>query len=109
MFKCVFEKHQTHVGIDFVVFVKSFSYKGFEFPFLVGHLVVDSVSSDSLREVTVDQGFGIVLGEVSLEVELSSERLFDDVEKDFPQSLHVFNGNESVSVGSFDFVNPKFK
>lgn len=61
VFECVFEEHESHIRIEVVIFIQCFLNVELQFVVLVGHLIVESFSSNALVEVAEDQLFRVVL------------------------------------------------
>jgi len=77
------------------------------FQFLIGHLVINTFTSDSVHEITEKKIFGILGLEVSGEIEFG-ELFFNQVKHKGFVGYDVFHGNQSVTVSSFAFMDPDF-
>lgn len=73
VFDGIFEEHQAHVGVIVVVLLQGILDVMFQF--IIGHQVVETLTADSLGEVTEDEVFGVLGLEVALEVELGEALL----------------------------------
>lgn len=82
----VFEKHESHESVVIVVFFQCFS--NVLLHFIVGDLIVESISVDTSSEVRVDE---ILWGvtEVTSKVEFG-ELFLDNIEDIFLVGLQVF-------------------
>jgi hypothetical protein len=103
VFHGVFEKNEAHVGEVIVVFLEGVIQVLFKL--FVGHLVVNSFSSDAVNEVTENKILLVLLLEVSREVVLS-KRFLNQIKHYAFVKNDVFVSHQSVAISSFRFVNP---
>jgi len=78
-----------------------------QFQFLIGHLVINTFTSDSVHEITENKIIGILGLKVSCEIEFG-ELFFNQVKHKGLVGYDVFHGNQSITVSSFTFMDPYF-
>jgi hypothetical protein len=76
------------------------------FELIIGHLIVETIIVDTLSEVTENDSFRVIGREESVEV-IFGEVLSDEISDLSLEEVLLFNRNETISVDSFGFVDPK--